>query len=237
MPFLYHNRIAIPPMAKASARQRCSYQHDLQLMMLVPHMHSRGVAMHASLDRGDGAPEPLFSVTGWENPTAVFDPPISIAPGDVIDYQCDYDNPTGDYVFDGFSARHDEMCVTGGIYYRPHADRLLLSEEVCFGDDIVYTGAKTCTQLDACEAAIDFASPTLDVGQQFELCMASGCNTGVRSFYSFEACRWKMCRAQCYVNATDTSIDGYKFADPACTTCLDAGCAGERDACAAATCP
>ena len=236
MTFLYHNRIAIPPLSKASARQRCSYQHDMQLMMLVPHMHSRGVAMQAFRDSGSGTPQQLFSVTGWENPTAVFDPPISIAPGDVIDYHCDYDNPTSDYVFDGFSARHDEMCVTGGIYYRPNADRLPLSEEMCFGKGIVYTGEKTCSQINACEQAIDFSS-TLDVGEQFDLCLTSGCDAGAKAYLPFDNCRWTMCRPDCYVNPTDTHVDGFKFSDPGCTACIESKCAALRDTCTASACP
>ena len=236
MLFFYHTQIAIAPQSHGSARMRPTIASDLELMMLVPHMHSRGVAMEATHERVDGSREPLFSVDGWENPNQMFAPAVHIAANDIIDFRCDYENTTAEYIFDGFSARHDEMCVTGGVYYRPGGDRLPLTQEIAFGKGIVYTGTNSCTQIESCVAAIDFANTTLDPGHQFDLCVVAGCQTGATAFTSYDSCRWNQCRASCYLNPTSNGVDGFLFADPACVTCLDTNCAGVRDACSAATC-
>src|ERR1043165_610494 len=149
MVFLFNNRITLAPMSKSTARLRRQYPTDFNLMMLVPHMHSRGVAMEAYRENASSSQQ-LFSVTGWENDTKYFDPPIAFQPGDVLDYQCDFDNTTSNYIFDGFSAKHDEMCVTGGIYYR-HGDRMPLGNEITFGAEA--TGSASCAQVQACDEA------------------------------------------------------------------------------------
>ncbi|HSD88952.1 MAG TPA: hypothetical protein VLB44_15600, partial [Kofleriaceae bacterium] len=239
MIFLYHNQIAIPPMTRSTARQRFSYSQDFKLLMLVPHMHSRGVAMQAFRDSGTGTPQTLFDVQGWENPTVMFDPPVTFNAGDVLDYHCDYDNQTSDYVFDGFSARHDEMCVTGGIYYRPGGDRLPLGDEIVWGRGVVYTGTNSCAQVDACSRAIDFSSwtTTPNPDQQFQVCLNSGCQAGGTAYHTLENCRWNNCRADCYVTAADDMPDGITFDSTACQACMDTHCAALRDACPTATCP
>ena len=231
MLFFYHTRIAIPPLSPGSARMRATIASDIELMMMVPHMHSRGVAMEALQDNGDGSPDVLFSVDGWENPNQMFEPARHIAAGDVIDFRCDYNNPTNAYVFDGFSARNDEMCVTGGMYYRPNGDRLPISQEINFGRGIVYSGTNTCTQVDACVAAIDFASTTPPLGGQWDLCVLGGCQAGATAFSSLDACRWDKCNTSCYSN-----VDGFLFDDPTCLSCVDTNCATQRDACAASSC-
>jgi hypothetical protein len=231
MLFMFNNRIAIPPNSTGSARQRCTVPNDVELMMLVPHMHSRGVAMQALHDRGDGAPVTLFDVQGWENDTVMYDPPVSVAPGDVIDFACQYNNPTNNYVFDGFSARNNEMCVTGGIYYR-HGDRLPIQDEFCFGEGIVYSGTNSCLQINACEEAIDFSPTAATTPEgQFDLCVLAGCQSGADAFTAFDACRWDNCGQLCV-----DPVGGVKFTDPACVTCIDTSCAVLRDACTANAC-
>ena len=204
-------------------------------MMLVPHMHSRGVAMTAYRDH-NGTRDKLFDVTGWENDTVIFDPPVQFQAGDVIDYQCDYNNTTSTPIFDGFSARRNEMCVTGGIYFRRGGDRLPLKDEVCFGRGVMFTGANSCSQVQACDAAIDFTNTTLGSGDQLELCWAQGCNSATVAYQTLFSCRMEHCIADCWLNSTGNGIDGTAYASAACTSCSDANCPTERDACVSATC-
>ena len=231
MLFLYHNQIIIPPMSKFTARERNSYSQDFELMMMVPHMHSRGVAMEAFKDTGTGTPQQLFSVTGWENDTVVFDPPVKFQPGDVLDYHCDYDNQTQNYVLDGFSAKHDEMCVTGGIYFR-HGDRLPVGEELRFGRGIVYTGHNTCSQVKACDEAIDYTSTSTTpptAYDQYEMCTAAGCDGGTKAYYAVDNCRFVNCKDQCFTYNADGFVVDFTYDDPACTSCSAAMCQAELE--------
>jgi hypothetical protein len=227
--FLFHNMIAIPPMSRGTARMKRTYATDFNLMMLVPHMHSRGVAMQASRVTATGS-EPLFNVTGWENDTVYFDPPISFQAGDTLDYTCEYDNPSSAYVFDGFSAKRDEMCVTGGIYYR-YGDRMRIGDEITFSPG-VFTGSNSCSQIAACDDAIDWVNtnqtPTRE--QQYELCLIAGCQSAVDAYTALDSCRYMNCKDPCFTGDFTPNA-------PACLTCVDASCAAQRDACPTATCP
>jgi hypothetical protein len=238
MLFMFHNRIASPPMTRQVSRQRRSYPTDFNLMMLVPHMHSRGVAMQASKVTASGA-QKLFDVTGWENDTVYFDPPIPFAPGDTLDYQCEFNNTTPNYVFDGFSAKHDEMCVTGGIYYR-NGDRMKLTDEITFGGGIVYTGTNSCQQIAACDEAIDYSawsSGTPTPYDKFDMCVLSGCQAGASAYQDFDNCRYTSCKNECFTSDAMDRVIALKLTDAACTSCVDAMCATQRDACPTATCP
>jgi hypothetical protein len=237
MLFMFHNRIAIPPMSRQVSRQRRSYPTDFNLMMLVPHMHSRGVAMQASKVTASGT-QKLFDVTGWENDTVYFDPPIQFQPGDTLDYQCEFDNTTSNYVFDGFSAKHDEMCVTGGIYYR-HGDRMPLTDEITFGGGIVYTGSNSCEQIKACDEAIDYSNTSVTPTgyDQFDMCVLKGCQAGADAYQAFDGCRYTSCKNECFSLNGDGIVTGLKLQDAACVSCVDSMCATERDACPTATCP
>lgn len=236
MVFLFNNRITLPPMSKGTARLHRTYPTDFNLMMLVPHMHSRGVAMEAYRETGTGSPQQLFSVTGWENDTKYFDPPIAFQPGDTLDYHCDYDNTTSDYIFDGFSAKHDEMCVTGGIYWR-NGDRMPLTNEITFGS--IPTGSASCTQVQACDEAIDYSntSVTPTAYEQYDMCMNKGCPAATAAYQALDNCRFQSCKDACFTLDSNMIVVGLKTSDPACTSCVDTSCASQRDACPTTGCP
>ena len=96
----------------------------ISVFALGGHMHKRGVRFTA----WDSAGTRLFDDYDWAHPTGrPFDPPLRLAPGDYVDYECLHDNgverpvrrtaggaPT-DLVF-GISAE-DEMCILTGSYY------------------------------------------------------------------------------------------------------------------------
>jgi hypothetical protein len=197
--------------------------------------------MQVFVDHGGGTtPELVVDAHGWDEDTVVFDPPLALGAGDVLDVRCDYNNPTAEYVMDGSSAKHDEMCVTGGLYYRDGA-RLTVQDETCVGGEgVVFTGTKSCSQVAACDAAIDYSNwnTTPSPGFLWESCISSGCDAGGHAYLDLERCRWNSCRPVCYVNAQDNGVvDGVLFDTPECTSCVTASCGAVRDACNAQTCP
>jgi len=236
--FFYHTRIAIPPQSQASARMRWGIPGDVELMMIVPHMHRHATGMQAFRDTGDGTRSKLVDVQGWEVPNQVLDPPVHFAKNDILDFHCNYDNPTSSYIFDGFSARNNEMCVAASLYYRPNADRLPLQDEYNFGGGIVYSGTNSCTQIQACQEQIDWSAwsaPPLPDGR-LDLCVLDGCQVGADTFTKLDNCRMDQCGARCYASK-DGQITGLKLGDQDCVACVETNCSAVRDACATATCP
>jgi len=236
--FAFNDWIYVPPMSSASARQRCPLADSVKLMNLVPHMHSRGVAMTVDVDRGgNGTLERVLDVHSWHDETVEFDPPLELAKGDVLDIQCHYDNQTTEHVFDGSSAKHSEMCVTGGLYYRDGA-RIAIRDEACVGRGTMWTGTKSCTEVQQCMQGLDYSNwntvPT--PGQLYQGCHIQACETGGQAFETYNTCRWNKCRTMCFVNATDDGATGIAFDAPECTSCVDAMCATERTTCSTATC-
>ena len=96
----------------------------MQIVQLQGHMHKRGVRFTAR--RPDGSL--IFENEDWAHPVWwPLDPPLALAPGDAIDYDCLHDNgvtrevrrdasgaPT-DLMF-GLTT-DDEMCTLTAIYY------------------------------------------------------------------------------------------------------------------------
>ena len=238
MLFMYNNLIVVPPHAQASARQRCPIAQDLELLTLTPHMHSRGTRMQVFHATGTER-ELLLDANSWHADTQILETPVVLAAGDTIDYRCDYDNGSDRYVSDGPSATHDEMCVTGGIYIRRGAERMAFSDELCWGEGIVYEGSRSCTEVDACVAAIDFSRKEVSPApiQLFDQCRLSACQRGGPAFDAFDSCRWFQCRSSCYVNPTDDSVDGLAFDTTACAGCIRDKCSAQLETCGTATCP
>jgi hypothetical protein len=235
--FAFHDRIYVPPMATASTRQRCPVKDSMKLMNLVPHMHSRGIAMTVDLDHG-GTMNRVLDVAGWDHDTVLFDPPLEIAAGDILDVQCHYNNPTAQHVTSGSSAKNDEMCVTGGLYYRD-GPRLEIRDEVCWGEGIMYTGTQSCAQIEQCERAIDFSNwnVTPSPGLLYNACVVSGCQAGATAFAAYDTCRWQNCRPMCFADATDDGhVSAVLYDTPECMSCVQQSCAAQRDACPTATC-
>lgn len=238
--FAYNSRIALPPMSTGSARQRCPVAETMKLVNLTPHMHNRGVAMKIFVDHdGVGSPELIVDAPGWDEDTVTFDPPLELGPGDVLDIQCDYNNSTSEFVTDGASAKHDEMCVTGGLYYR-EGPRIPIEKEVCFGG-IVYSGTKSCMEVEQCDRAIDYGgwSPGMDPtpGDLYDGCINSGCQAGATAYIRYDSCRWDQCRQVCCTFDTNGQITAFTPDTTECTSCVETSCPGLRDSCVAATCP
>lgn len=96
----------------------------LKIFNLTGHMHKRGVKFTA----WDSSGTKLYENFDWAHPIArIFDPPLEVAPGDFIEYECVHDNgvtrpfklnaagnPTT--LTFGVSA-DDEMCTVNGSYF------------------------------------------------------------------------------------------------------------------------
>jgi hypothetical protein len=127
--------IDVPPFSTASLRLRWYNQEALPLKIfkLSSHQHQRGTHFTAWNPLG----EKIFENFDWAHPAILeFTDPYVLAPGDYIEYQCDYDNGVerevrrcGDSRFDtgcnpgdprtvtfGVTAQ-DEMCFLTGYYY------------------------------------------------------------------------------------------------------------------------
>jgi hypothetical protein len=180
----------------------------------------------------------LADAQSWHADTVRIDPPLTIPAGSTIDYQCEFDNTTSQFIADGPSARNNEMCVVGGLYYVPNGARMNLQDEVCFGKDIVYGGTHSCADIRTCNAAIDYSqvSATPSPLHQNELCQISGCQSANTTFDTWGNCSLTKCKTECYDFAGSTVV-ATKYADPACTSCDQTNCSAEASACAAQTCP
>jgi hypothetical protein len=127
--------IFVPPFDLGSLRLRWANNgaQPLQIFLLSSHQHQRGTRFTAWNPAG----EKIFENFDWAHPAILqFPDPYVLAPGDYIEYQCDYDNGVdrpvrrcGDSRFDsgctpgdpvpvtfGQTAQ-DEMCFLTGFYY------------------------------------------------------------------------------------------------------------------------
>jgi hypothetical protein len=114
-----------------------------------------------------------------------------------------------------------------------------ITEEVSFGRGIVFTGSKSCSAIKACDEAIDWSNwnQSPNPGQQYDVCMQSGCQAGADAYSDFDNCRYTHCKDECLTFDGNGGVIDFKFDDPACTSCATANCAPQRDACVMATCP
>jgi hypothetical protein len=78
------------------------------LLWLLPHMHSHGVAFRVTT--GTGAGEMLFETDRWDVPAYEFDPPFRLNAGDSLNYACTFFNDTDVPLTFGESAASNEMC-------------------------------------------------------------------------------------------------------------------------------
>jgi hypothetical protein len=232
----YHPLIVVPPMETAMARQRCPIAQDIELMNLIPHMHRHGTGMQISLTVPGTAPKQIVDAQSWHAQALNFDPPITIPAHSDIDYQCEYENNDSDYVIDGTSAAHNEMCVTGGVYLAKSGTRMTLNDELCFGKNIIYSGTQSCDAVRACEAAIDWTGTNPDGKAQYRMCRVAACQQSGDAFALLDSCRRSSCKASCYT-LTGDEITGSKYDDAACTTCMASYCSAESASCSGATCP
>lgn len=111
--FLYNPFIKVGASGTGRARWRCPVQGDITLGNVQSHMHRRGVGF-AGMLAGEA---PFYENTDWDDvPVKVFDPGMSIAAGERLDYYCDYQNTEARDVYQG-PRTTDEMCMLVGPYW------------------------------------------------------------------------------------------------------------------------
>jgi hypothetical protein len=87
----------------------------LVLHQVAPHMHTRGVRIHAEAIRGDGAETPLLDIPRWDydwQRTYTFAQPVSVSPGEQLRMGCRWDNDAPDAIDRTWGeSSDDEMCA------------------------------------------------------------------------------------------------------------------------------
>jgi hypothetical protein len=127
--------IFVPPGEVATLRLRyantgSSPQHIPQISS---HMHQRGIRFDAW--HSDGSP--LYENVDWAHPRILnFEPPLSLAPGDYIEYQCTHDNGVTRPVRRCGDSYLDKNCTPGEPV--PVRFNVTAQDEMCFLTGLVY---------------------------------------------------------------------------------------------------
>lgn len=104
--------IFVPPNSVETLRVRWSNNtgSPISIPQLGSHMHKRGVLFEAWSSDGTL----IYENTDWAHPRLKnFDPPLTLAPGDYLEYQCTHDNGVTRPVRLCGEAEHDKNCTPG----------------------------------------------------------------------------------------------------------------------------
>jgi hypothetical protein len=212
--FFYDNNIYVPANGDYTAQMTCEVSHDINVVSLLSHMHSRGVHYHAEIA---GAPAlTLIDTDQWLNPEPMLmTTPLVIRGGSRVDYSCDYHDTTGTAVMEGPSKTKNEMCMLIGAYW----PRMDFGHELCAapGSGSIYDGTATCGQALGC--LMSTADPLAA-----EQCYTHTCAASSQPLDDFQSCVF----ASCIAPGTCTGPD--------CGSCALAMCGPQINACQAATC-
>ena len=101
---------SLPPRERTPTSSRCTVPAETTLFAGMPHMHRRGSEFTQSIRRASGTRTPLVSLSGWSFETQLFySLPERLAPGDVIETTCVFENESDATVRSGEDTE-DEMC-------------------------------------------------------------------------------------------------------------------------------
>lgn len=219
--FFYDNSIYLPEAGRATAHMDCAVPSDIHVLSLAPHMHVRGVHYESRLVGGSlDAPMPLVATDDWSalDPTR-YDPPLDVAGGQRVEFDCTYQNPDARVIVQGGSKTENEMCLMIGSYY----PKLDFPFEFCMGDGSgpVFEGTKTCGDAMGCFIrAGDAASK--------QKCAVDTCRNSSKAFDEFFSCAAMNCffAGKCTGDATN----------PDCGACATEHCADAIAACSNTGC-
>jgi len=215
--FFYDWAIVVPAGEPASARMRCQVPADVDLIFGTSHMHRRGVAYQAVVEKpGAAEPELLFETDLWEGVEPDRYAPVRHIPaGSVIDFQCDYQGEDGRTIIEGPSAADNEMCMFVASYY----PRLDPAVELCAapGSGPVFSGTQTCAATVTCVR--NAADPITA-----EQCLLDTCAASNRPAADLMTCMFYNCADACADLGT------------ACDTCVLESCGDQFGACQQASC-
>jgi hypothetical protein len=213
--FFYDNNIYVPANGAFTARMSCEISHDIQVVSMLSHMHSRGVRYTAKATTA-GQTRPLLATNQWLNPEPMqLTTPLHLAGGTWIDYECSYRDTTGIAVMEGQNKTENEMCMLIGAYW----PRMDLGHEFCAarGSGSVFSGTASCGQTLGCMQSATSALAA-------EQCAVNTCEKSSSALGAFQSCVFQQC-------ITTGACTG-----PDCGACGAQRCGAAIDACIASTC-
>lgn len=100
----------VAPFAAEDVDGWCQITQPFDIVASFPHMHEQGIAFRQNVTRADGTLEPIINLDGWDfDAQYIYDTPVSLEPGDVVQTTCRYQN-TQDRPLRFGSGTADEMC-------------------------------------------------------------------------------------------------------------------------------
>jgi hypothetical protein len=107
---------AIPPNQETVETSHCTVPYDVNVFGLMSHTHALG--SHFAIEKwSNGETEPLYESVDWAHPVyQSFDPHLTLAAGEGLQWTCTWNNTTGSLVFPGKNST-DEMCMTFAYAY------------------------------------------------------------------------------------------------------------------------
>jgi hypothetical protein len=224
--FYYDVFIHVPAMAKATAGERCTLDHDITLLNAFAHYHSRGYGYQAFMDMPNepAATAPFYTSTDWEHPAKYTGGPMQLKAGTAIRWTCDYQNDTAQEFYQGPSAAKNEMCMFTGLYY-PAVDNAF--EECLSSFDSFGQGTATCGDTTSCIGACPAATAPAGGGQGnipdcWQKCVVASCPAVGKQLLEELRCFGTNC--------------GSCAATGDCQQCVVQKCASQIAACTAAKC-
>ncbi len=108
--------ITLPPNERTTIQKDCTIRDTIGLLSMSSHFHQRGVLATTQVIR-DGRSEQVYSNDRWDDPEVeFFDDPIPVTNGDVVRFECTYDN-ADDFTVEYGPSASDEMCFVFGYYF------------------------------------------------------------------------------------------------------------------------
>jgi hypothetical protein len=107
---------ALNPNTTTDATKHCAVPYDVEVFGLMSHTHKLG--SHFSIEKWtSGGTEHLYDSEDWAHPLyAQYDPTVSLATGEGLQWTCTWNNTTSDWVGPGKNST-DEMCMTFAYAY------------------------------------------------------------------------------------------------------------------------
>jgi hypothetical protein len=227
--FFYDPFIDVPPGATAKATMRCVIPDQVTLVYASSHYHARGVGYGAYLDPSatEMAAKPFYTSNSWSSPPNQ-QMSMTIPAGTHLRFECDYDNTSGTQeFFQGQSAQTNEMCMFIGTYY---PEMTQIADYCLSGPDMFGNGSVSCgdtlTCMEACGSIGLGKVGGGGVSDCEQKCVVQSCPSASTTLVPVLECVRSSCSSECGAAATGSG----------CSTCLQAKCASQSQACMAHAC-
>lgn len=123
-PFAWtYRNFQIPPRSRHTVTASCRFPEPMQIVSVLPHMHSLGRGFTAEFLGGALDGQRFLDSPGYDPDRGVllqYDPAIDLGQGEGARFSCTWDNPTDRTIEEGIG--DDEMCILFGYGWpREHA--------------------------------------------------------------------------------------------------------------------